>query len=140
MTKMTLWNPWGIAPRDFFDWEDDFDVSSLSNVQMDLYEEGDNVVAEVKAPGFEKDQLDIRVEANQLTVSGKVEEVKEDKDKKRKYYRKEMRNLSFTRTCDLPVSVDANKADASFKNGVLKVILPKKEEAKPKQIQVRLDK
>jgi len=115
-------------------------VSSLSNVQMDLYEEGDNVVAEVKAPGFEKDQLDIRVEANQLTVSGKVEEVKEDKDKKRKYYRKEMRNLSFTRTCDLPVSVDANKADASFKNGVLKVILPKKEEAKPKQIQVRLDK
>ena len=136
MTKMTVWNPWRITPRDFFDFEEDFD--SFSNVQMDLYEEGDNVVAEIKAPGFEQDNLDIRVEANQLTVSGNVEEIKEDK--KRKYYRKEMRNLSFTRSCDLPVPVDANKADATFKNGVLKIILPKREEAKPKQIQVKIDK
>ncbi len=138
MTKMTLWNPWRMTPRDFFDIDEDFE--SFSNVQMDLYEEGDNVVAEVKAPGFDKDHLDIRVEANQLTVSGNVEEVNEEKNKKRKYYRKEMRNLSFTRTCDLPVPVDAGKADAKFKNGVLKVILPKKEEAKPKQVQIQIEK
>ena len=136
MTKMTVWNPWRITPRDFFDFDEDFD--SFSNVQMDLYEEGDNVVAEIKAPGFERDNLDIRVEANQLTISGNVDEVKEEK--KRKYFRKEMRNMSFTRTCDLPVSVDAGKADATFKNGVLKVILPKREEAKPKQIQVKIEK
>ncbi len=137
MTKMTVWNPWRITPRDFFDLEEDFDSFS-PNVQMDLYEEGDNVVAEIKAPGFEQDHLDIRVEANQLTVSGNVEDVEEEK--KRKYYRKEMRNLSFTRTCDLPVAVDANKADATFKNGVLKIVLPKREEAKPKQIQVKIEK
>ncbi len=138
MTKMTLWNPWRMTPRDFFDIDEDFEP--LSDVQMDLYEEGDNIVAEIKAPGFEKDNLDIRVEANQLIVSGNVQDVKEDRDKKRKYYRKEMRNLSFTRSCDLPVPVDAGKADASIKNGVLKIALPKKEEAKPKQVEIKIEK
>ncbi len=138
MTKMTVWNPWRFTPRDFFDIDEEFE--SFSNVQMDLYEEGNNVVAEVKAPGFEQDQLDIRVEANQLTVSGKMEEVTEEKNKKRKYYRKEMKNLSFTRTSDLPVSVDSSKAEATFKNGVLKIVLPKKEEAKPKQVQIKIEK
>lgn len=138
MTKMTLWNPWRVSPRDFFDFDEDFEV--LSDVQMDLYEEGDNVVAEVKAPGFKKDQLDIRVEGNQLIVSGKVEDVQEEKSKKRKYYRREIRDLSFTRTSDLPVSVDANKADATFKDGVLKIVLPKKEEAKPKQVSIKVEK
>ena len=138
MTKMTLWNPWRMSPRDFFDIDEEFDT--LSDVAMDLYEEGDNIVAEIKAPGFEKDQLDIRVEANQLTVSGNVEDIQEDKGKKRKYYRREIRNLSFTRSCDLPIPVDANKADATFKDGVLRVILPKKEEAKPKQVDIKIDK
>ena len=138
MTKMTLWNPWRMSPRDFFDIDEEFDT--LSDVAMDLYEEGDNIVAEIKAPGFEKDQLDIRVEANQLTVSGNVEDIQEDKGKKRKYYRREIRNLSFTRSCDLPVPVDANKADATFKDGVLRVTLPKKEEAKPKQVDIKIGK
>lgn len=136
--KLTPWNPWRISPRDFFDIDEDFE--SLSDVAMDLYEEGDNVVAEIKAPGFEKDQLDIRVEANQLIISGNVEDVREDKGRKRKYYRREMRNLSFTRSCDLPVPVDANKAEAKFKDGVLKVTLPKKEEAKPKQVDIKIEK
>ncbi len=136
MTKMTLWNPWRMTPRDFFDIDEEFET--LSDVQMDLYEEGDNVVAEIKAPGFEKNQLDVRVEANQLIVSGNVEEIQEEKGKKRKYYRREIRNLSFTRSCDLPVSVDAGKADASFKDGVLKIVLPKKEEAKPKQVDIKI--
>ncbi len=135
---MSVWNPWRVAPRGFFDFEEDFDFDSFSNVQMDLYEEGGQIVVELEAPGFKKDDIDIRVEANQLTVSGNVEEVQEDKGKRRKYYRKEIRNLSFTRTCDLPVPVDASKADAKFKDGVLKVSLPKKEEAKPKQIEVKV--
>ena len=138
MTKMTLWNPWRLTPRDFFDIDEDFET--FADVQMDLYEEGDSVVAEVKAPGFERDQLDVRVEGNQLIVSGNVEDVQEDKSKKRKYYRREIRNLSFTRGCDLPVPVDADKADATFKDGVLKIVFPKKEEAKPKQVDIKVGK
>ncbi len=138
MNKMSVWNPWRVTPRGFFDIEEDFDFDSFSNVQLDLYEEGDRVIAEIKAPGFEKDNIDIRVEANQLTISGNIEEVQEEEKKKRKYYRKEIRTLSFTRTCDLPVPVDASKAEAKFKDGVLKVSLPKKEEAKPKKIEIKV--
>jgi len=140
MTKMSLWNPWRVAPSGLFDLEEDFDFDSFSNVQMDLYEEGDHIVAEVYAPGFDKDDIDIRVEANKLLISGQAKEVEEDTKKKRKYYRRETRNLSFTRTCDLPVPVDASKAEAKFKDGVLRVALPKREEAKPKQIEVKVDK
>ncbi len=138
MTKMNLWNPWGIAPRGFFDIDENFDFDSISNVQLDLYEEGDNYMLELKAPGFNKDDIDISIEGNQITVSGNVEDVKEDKEKKRKYYKKEIRNLSFTRTCDLPGPVDSSKAQANFKDGLLKVTLPKKEEAKPKKIDVKV--
>ena len=138
--RMTLWNPLRrVSPRDlgdFFDFDEDFEP--LSGVPMDVYEEGDNIVAELEVPGFEKDQLDIRVEGNQLIVSGNVEDVQEDKGKKKKYYRKEMRNLSFTRSCDLPVPVDSGKADATFREGILRITLPKKEEAKPKQIDIKV--
>ena len=136
---MTVWNPWSISPRGFFDLDEGFDFDAFSNIQMDLYEEGDDVLVEVKAPGFDKDHIDIRIESNQVTVSGNMEEVKEEDMKKRKYYRKEIRNLSFSRSCDLPVYVDADKAEATFKNGVLRIKLPKKEEAKPKKIEVKIE-
>jgi HSP20 family protein len=138
MTKISTWNPWRVVPRGFFDLEEDLDFDSFSNVRMDLYEEGDQILVELEAPGFKKDDIDIRVESNQLTISGNLEEVQEEKGKKRKYYRKEIKNLSFTRTCDLPVPVDASKAEAKFKDGVLRISLPKKEEAKPKQIEVKV--
>ena len=139
MTKMSVWNPWRIAPRDIFDVDEDFDFDPFSNVKIDLYEEGDEIFVELKAPGFDKDDIDIRVEANKLVISGNAQEIQEDKQKKRKYYRKEIRNVSFTRTCDLPVPVDAAKAQAKFKNGVLTISLPKKEEAKPKQIDIKVE-
>src|SRR3990172_9178577 len=84
--------------RDPFNWmkmmtdEDPFNwVDYTDDVEMDVYEEGDNVIVKVKAPGYEEKALDISVEGNNLTVTGKTETEEEEKDKDRKYYRKEIR-------------------------------------------------
>jgi HSP20 family protein len=134
MRRLTVWNPWGMMPG-WRDVEDD-DFLEMSDISMDVYEEGDDVVVKVVAPGFKKDQLDISIEAGKITIVGKAEDVVEEQEKKRKYYRKEISRRSFTRSCELPVDVVPDKAKADFKDGVLKVSLPKSEEAKPKKIKV----
>lgn len=133
MRRLSIWSPWGFMPRDL-DW-DDMDVD-YSDVQMDVYEEGDNVVVKVKAPGFKKDEMDVSVESGNVTVVGKAEERMEEEDKKRKYYRREISKRSFTRSSALPVEVEPSKAEAKFEDGVLKVTLPKSERAKPKKIDI----
>lgn len=125
-----------MMPRDWSDW-DDFGVS-ISDIQMDVYEEGDNVKVRVKAPGFKREEIDVSVESGNITVTGKASEEIKEEDKKRKYFRREISKRSFTRTCALPVDVVAGKADAKFEDGVLTVSLPKSEEAKPKKIDIKV--
>jgi HSP20 family protein len=133
MRKLSVWNPWRSFPTNFFD--DDWDEFA-EEVQMDVYEEGDNVIIKVKAPGFNKDEVDVSIESGQVTIVGNAKEEVEEEDKGRKYYRKEIRKNSFTRSCALPVKVVPDEAKATFQNGVLRVTLPKSEEAKPKKIKV----
>lgn len=117
---------------------DDFlkDFVPVQTGEMEMYEDDDNVVVKIKAAGFEPDQIDISIEGKVLTITGKVEIEKEEEDKKRKYYYKEMRNESFTRSISLPTSVKSESIKAEMKSGVLKVTLPKAEEAKPKKISI----
>lgn len=114
----------------------DEDWDSWDGIEMDVYEEGDNVVVKVKAPGFKKEDVDVSIEAGKVTVVGNTQEEVEEKEKDRKYYRKEITKKSFTRSCDLPVDVVPEKSSAKFEDGVLWVTLPKSEEAKPKKIKV----
>jgi HSP20 family protein len=134
MTKLRVWNPWAMTPRDFFDMDD---AVFSDDIQMNVYELDDNVVVELKAAGFSKDDIEIRVEGTVITVSGSVKSEEEEVEKKKKYYRKEIREMSFTRSTELPALVDGEKAEATFKDGVLKVSLPKREEAKPKRIDIK---
>ena len=124
--------------RDLVD--EDWDIADYGENEMDMYEEGDNVIVKVKAPGFKEDQIEITIEGGRVCITGKAEEEEEEKDKKRKYYRKEFRSQSFTRTVDLPVQVKADKAEADFDDGVLTLTLPKSEEAKPKTVKVKAKK
>lgn len=136
MSKLSIWSPWGLMPRDWPDW-DEFDWD-LSDVQMDVFEEGDEVKVKVKAPGFKKEEIDVTVESGNITITGRASEEVKEEDKKRKYFRREISKRSFTRTCALPVDVVASKAEARFDNGVLTVSLPKSEEAKPKKIDIKV--
>jgi HSP20 family protein len=107
---------------------------------MDIYTEDDkNLVAEVYAPGFGKNDIEINVHNDVLEIKGEKHEKDEKKDKKRSYMMRES-HASFYRSVALPKSADTGKVEARFDNGVLKVIVPLKELPKPKKIAISGDK
>ena len=104
---------------------------------VDIYEKGSDVVLKAELPGVEPKDVDIRIENNVLTLSG---ERKLDTEVQREnYHRVERAYGSFTRAFTLPSTVDTSKVKADFKDGVLRITLPKREEAKPKQIQIDIN-
>lgn len=117
--------------------EDDFFNLNWDDTQLDMYEEGDKIIVKLKAPGFDEKNIDISIEGNTLTITGNLEQEDHEEDKKRKFYRNEIRVQSFTRSVSLPAKVEANQADAHFKNGILHLALPKAEEAKPQKITIK---
>ncbi len=105
---------------------------------VDIYENGDNLVLKAELPGFNPDDVEIRVEDNTLYLKG---ERKFEKDvKEQNYHRVERSYGTFTRTFSLPNSVDADKVTANYKDGVLTLTMPKREEAKPKTIKINVNK
>jgi HSP20 family protein len=136
MANLKVWSPWGVVPRDFFDWDNDELATWSGDVQLDMYEDKENVVVKAKIAGFPKDQIDLSIENGRLTIKGSVKQEREEEEKDKKYYRKEITTKSFSRTVELPVAVKPEEAKASFKEGMLEISIPKSEEAKPKKISI----
>jgi HSP20 family protein len=101
---------------------------------VDIYEKGTDVVLKAELPGLDPKDVDIRIENNVLTLKG--ERKIEDEIKQEDYHRVERSYGGFTRSFTLPSTVDTTNVKADYKDGVLRITLPKREEAKPKQIQV----
>lgn len=108
------------------------------DLAVDLYEEKGNVIAKMSLPGVKEEELDIEIEEDILTISGRREEEKET-DKK-DYYSKEIRRGSFSRSVSLPKVVDAKKAEAEYKKGVLTVTMPVVAGSKNKSVKVDIKK
>jgi len=105
---------------------------------VDIYEKDGNIVLKAELPGLDPKDVDVRVENNILTLRG---ERKFDNEVKRdNYHRVERAYGTFTRSFTLPNVVDTSNIKADFKDGVLHVVLPKKEEAKQRQIQINVGK
>ncbi|HTR31525.1 MAG TPA: Hsp20/alpha crystallin family protein [Puia sp.] len=123
---------------DFFrPWESmfDFNGGSLINTlnpinipAVNIVDNKDNYEVSLAAPGMKKDDFKIDIDANTLTISAEKEEKKEEKEDR--YTRKEFNYTSFSRSFSLPDWVNKDKIDASYENGLLKLVLPKTEEAK----------
>jgi len=103
---------------------------------MDVYEDKDNVVVEATLAGINPADVNINVHDDVLTLEGKRETSSEVDEKN--YYRKEVRSGSFHRSIVLPAAVQADRAEAKFENGLLKVVLPKQEESKSKNIKINI--
>ena len=101
---------------------------------VDIYENNEFVVVKAELPGVEKDRISVEVKEGILTLRGERGFDRELKDES--YHRIERAYGGFHRSFSLPVSVDQEKVTARFLDGVLEVKLPKKEQAKPKQIEV----
>src|SRR5271155_5659640 len=103
---------------------------------VDVYEDEHGVTLKIDVPGIDEKDIDVRVENNTLTVHGERKFEKEEKEEN--FRRVERQYGSFTRSFTLPTTVDAEKVAANYDKGVLKISLPKKAEAKPKQIKVNV--
>jgi len=103
---------------------------------VDVYEDEHQVTLKIEVPGIDEKDIDVRVENNTLTVHGERKIEKEEKEEN--YRRVERQYGSFIRTFTLPTTVDSEKVAADYDKGVLKISLPKKAEAKPKQIKVNV--
>ncbi len=103
---------------------------------VDIYETNDSFVVSADLPGLNKDEIQIDLKDNTLTLKG--EKKFEEKVSKDNYIRVERAYGSFVRSFTLPENVVPEKIKAKYKEGVLEVTIPKKEEAKPKQIKVEL--
>ena len=101
---------------------------------VDIYEDEHNITLKIEVPGIDEKDIDVRIDNNTLTVHG--ERKIEQEEKEENFRRVERQYGSFTRTFTLPSSVDPGQVSANYDNGVLKINLAKKAEAKPKQIKV----
>jgi HSP20 family protein len=121
---------------DFFrPWNEWFDTNGggfpgriLNVPAVNITENKDNYMVSLAVPGMKKGDFNIDVEGNILTISSEKEESKEQKEDK--YTRKEYNYSSFSRSFTLPDEVNKEKVEAAYEDGVLKLTLPKKEEAK----------
>jgi len=103
---------------------------------MDIEEDNDNIMVKAEIPGMKKEDIKVSVRNNVLMISGERKQEKEIKNKT--YHRIERYYGKFSRTIALPSEVETDKIKASYKDGVLMVILPKPESKKPQQIDVEI--
>jgi HSP20 family protein len=112
-------------------WGDLLDAgNSCTTPAVNIVEKEEDFQIEVAAPGFSKDDFKVNLNNNVLTISSEKENKKEEDEKN--YSRREFSYSSFTRSFTLSEHVDAEKISASYKDGILHIHLPKKEEAKAK--------
>ncbi len=131
----------------WFEDDDLFDLPSFKLMKMpgapkvDVYEKEGKVCAEAELPGFAPEEITAQIKDNVLTIEGSSEKKEEEEDKKKGYWRKEIRHGYVKRSVALPVKVDADKAQAEFKDGMLKITVPKIEprieEEKTKKIEIK---
>lgn len=146
MDKIAGWNPL----RELLDVRNNFDrivesifkpgagfAGAYANVPaVDVYEDKNNVFVKAEIPGLKKEDMDVSLTDDILTLSSTKSETREEK--KENFYRKEIREGSFSRSLEIPCEIDRDRITASYSNGVLEVILPKTPEAKKKALKVNI--
>lgn len=118
--------------NDLFDWSNqNYSATDTTLPSVNIKETKDDFEVDVAAPGFAKDEFKIELDNDRLTISSEKKIENETKDGQ-KFTKREFSYQSFSRSFTLPNSADSEKIQAKYENGILRVIIPKKEEAKPK--------
>jgi HSP20 family protein len=147
MTVLTRWEPFRefatlqdrmnrLFRESYNDGRDESLTTSTFAPAVDVYEDEHKVTLKIEVPGIDEKDIDVHVENNTLTVQGERKIEKEEKEEN--YRRVERQYGAFTRTFTVPQTVDTENVSANYDKGVLKISLPKKAEAKPKQIKVNV--
>jgi HSP20 family protein len=119
-----VWDNW--TPEDYEDG---------SSIPTDIYEMGDSLVIRSELPGFRKEDIDLSLEGDELTIKATR---KDERSESTKSYSCELCYGEYSRSIVLPIPINSEKIEATFENGMLEVKLPKTEESKPKHIEVKV--
>lgn len=122
--------------QDFGRGSDELMTSGTFVPPVDIYEDEHSITLSLEVPGIQEKDIDVRLENNTLTVRG--ERRFEQEEKEENFHRIERRYGSFSRSFTLPNTVDSEKVEANYENGVLKIKLAKRAEAKPKQVKINV--
>lgn len=121
--------------NDLFDWNmKNFSMTNTTLPAVNIKEEDDKFIVEMAAPGMKKEDLKINIEGQMLRISSEKNEEREEKDEDKKYMKREFSYQSFIRSFTLPKSVDPENIVAKYRDGILFLEIPKKEEAKVKPV------
>ncbi|MEZ5084301.1 MAG: Hsp20/alpha crystallin family protein [Bacteroidales bacterium] len=122
----------GLLSRDLMDWNNsNFSNTNTTLPAVNIKETPDEYLIQVAAPGLDKKDFKINLENNQLTISSEKEEIK--KEENENFMRREFSYQSFQRSFNLGENlIDGNKISAKYTDGILSIVLPKREEVKPK--------
>jgi HSP20 family protein len=152
--QLTVWKPFReLVPFDFEQmrremdrlWDSFFEGGVRRRTEgagewypsLDVAETKNNVVIKAEVPGMDPKDIDISLSNGVLTIKGEKKQEREEKEEN--YHLIERSYGTFTRSVQLPGEVQSDKINASYRNGVLKVILPKSEEAKKKEIKIKVE-
>jgi HSP20 family protein len=120
-------------------WSQVANTSGRMPLPLDVYATADDVVVIAAVPGLRPEDIEITINQGTVTLSGKMPNVAQSEEAKNAtWYLHELPHGTFTRSVAVPTEVDAANADATFEHGILRLRLPKAEQAKPKQIKVRV--
>jgi HSP20 family protein len=120
--------------NDMFDWSNrNFSNTNTTLPAVNIKEDKDSFEVEMSAPGFEKNDFKIELNNSLLTISSEKKAENETKEGQH-FTRREFSYQSFSRSFTLPETVEGEKIAAKYENGILKVKIPKREEAKPKPV------
>ena len=117
--------PWGRTPREGMAWAP----------ALEMYEKDNDFVVKAELPGVKKEDVDVSITGDTLTIKGQKKASKEVKEED--YYRCESHYGSFARSIVLPAAVDAKKIEATFDNGVLEIHMPKVKEAASTKVEIK---
>jgi HSP20 family protein len=121
--------------QDWFDWTSkNFSATDTTLPSVNVKETEDSFEVEMAAPGMEKEDFKIEVNNGLMTISSEKKTEKKEEDKKGRYTKQEFCYQSFSRSFSLPTLVDTDKIEAKYEKGILSVVIPKREELKPKPV------
>jgi HSP20 family protein len=118
-------------------WSRNGGTNSAKPMPLDVYSTNDEAVILAAVPGMQPENLDLSIHENTVTLSGKIDSATNaEETKDATWYMHELWGGEIRRSVTLPFPVDADRAEAKFENGILRVVLPKAESAKPRKIAI----
>lgn len=123
--------------NNLYDGEFGFGEPLNLRMPLDVIENDDEFIVKADVAGIDPDNIEITYTDNNLSIKGEIEAEREQESEEGRYHLRERRYGTFSRTISMPGTVDIESIEAETKNGVLKIHLPKKEEVKPRRIEIK---